>query len=103
MRVHRWTHVIVAGTALLAVSTLAGSAALGQAKAESERLPRWYEGAPPFVPHDVELRKGLCQECHTTGADGAPITPHPTRTHFCIGCHVGQTGPLPPFETTRTK
>ncbi|MEK7446030.1 MAG: hypothetical protein AABZ70_14330 [candidate division NC10 bacterium] len=51
----------------------------------------------------MEDRKALCNDCHTTGEQDAPITPHPTRTHFCIACHVGQTGALPPFEKTRPK
>jgi nitrate reductase cytochrome c-type subunit len=68
-----------------------------------KRLPRTFQGMPPQIPHDVEGRKGLCQECHTTGQEKAPITPHPTRFYFCLNCHVGQTSNLPPFETTRPK
>jgi nitrate reductase cytochrome c-type subunit len=64
---------------------------------KSKRLPRPYEGAPPLVPHDVEARKGLCQSCHGTGEGGAPITPHPNRTHFCIQCHIGQDQSVKPF------
>lgn len=56
----------------------------------SWRLPRAYEGAPPLVPHDAEARKGMCLACHGIGMVGAPITPHPTRNHFCLQCHVGQ-------------
>ncbi len=93
------------GATLLLVLTLFGGAATAQGPAAgaSKRLPRAYEGAPPLVPHDVEERKGLCQECHTTGEQGAPITPHPTRTHFCIECHVGQDLAVGPFEKTRAK
>ena len=98
-----WRKIGIAGTALLLA--LGGGTALAQAPkaGEGKRLPRAYEGAPPLIPHEVEDRKALCQECHTTGEQDAPITPHPTRTHFCIACHVGQTGALPPFETTRPK
>lgn len=77
------------------------SSGLGLAQAPSatasKRLPRAYEGAPPLVPHDVEARKGVCLSCHGTGEGGAPITPHPNRTHFCIQCHVGQDLSVQPF------
>ncbi len=63
-----------------------------------------HRGAPcALVPHDVEARKGLCQECHTTGEQGAPITPHPTRTHFCVQCHVGQDLTVLPFDKKKPK
>jgi len=105
MSLCRRMHSRAAGVALLLIVTLAAGAALAQApgKSESKRMPRMYQGAPPFVPHDVELRKGLCQECHTTGVQGAPITPHPTRTHFCISCHVPQNQGVQPFEKTRAR
>lgn len=71
---------------------LSGSAFAEQAGPQqgSKRLPRAYEGAPPLIPHDAEARKGMCLACHEFGVVGAPITPHPTRNHFCIQCHVGQ-------------
>lgn len=92
MRRDRWRHRGAVGAAAVAALILSvGSAfAQGPLAAGSKRLPRAYEGAPPLVPHDVEARKGLCRECHATGEQGAPITPHPTRTHFCVQCHVGQ-------------
>ena len=76
--------------------------AQGAPAAGSKRLPRAYDGAPPLVPHDVEARKGICQECHATGEQGAPLTPHPTRTHFCIQCHVGQDVSVRPFAPEGT-
>jgi nitrate reductase cytochrome c-type subunit len=101
----RWTKAGITGLALLLAVALGGGLALAQGPraGEGKRLPRWYEGAPPFVPHDVEDRKAFCQDCHTTGEQGAPITPHPTRTHFCIQCHVPQSQAVPPFEKTRGK
>ncbi len=45
----------------------------------------------------------LRQECHSMGEQGAPITPHPTRTHFCVQCHVGQDLTVLPFEKIREK
>ena len=98
MRQERWKTGVVAGAALvLALGPFTG-AALGQAPSRTgARLPRTYEGAPPLVPHDVESRKGLCQECHATGAEGAPITPHPDRNHACVQCHVGQDLSVKPF------
>jgi nitrate reductase cytochrome c-type subunit len=46
--------------------------------------------------------KGVCLACHATGENGAPITPHPTRTHFCLQCHVGQDLTVQPFVKKRT-
>ncbi len=69
----------------------------------SNRLPRAYEGAPPLIPHDVEARKGICLACHGTGEGGAPLTPHPTRTHFCLQCHVGQDLTVGPFVKERPR
>lgn len=63
----------------------------------SKKLPRAYDGAPPLIPHDVEARKGICLACHGTGEGGAPLAPHPTRTHFCLQCHVGQDLTVGPF------
>jgi nitrate reductase cytochrome c-type subunit len=99
MRLPRETVVFAAaGGALVLILTVSATSGQTEDKSESRRMPRMYEGAPPFVPHDVEIRKGLCQECHTTGEQGAPITPHPTRTHFCIACHVSQDQSVPLFD-----
>lgn len=98
MRAHRWTTGAVAGAAAVLALLLLAGAVLAEAPAgRSQRLPRAYPGAPPLVPHDVEARKGICAECHATGEQGAPITPHPTRTHFCVQCHVGQDRTVKPF------
>ena len=88
---------VAAALALAFVASIDGAGAQSAPAAGSKRMPRAYEGAPPLVPHDVEARKGLCHECHATGEAGAPITPHPTRTHFCIQCHVGQDVAVKPF------
>ena len=66
---------------------------------ESQRLPRAYPGAPPFIPHEVEPRKGLCLTCHATGVADAPIVPHPTRDPVCLQCHVGQDRTAKPFQS----
>jgi hypothetical protein len=90
-------------TALAIAATVAAAAAQparpapGPARSAPTRPLLPYPGAPPLVPHDVEDRKAICQECHATGEQGAPITPHPTRTHFCIQCHVGQDPAAKPF------
>ena len=100
---------IQAGVALMGILllVLAFPAGFGQAQGlsakESKRLPRAYEGAPPLIPHDVEARKGLCQSCHGTGEGGAPITPHPDRTHFCLQCHIGQDLSVKPFVERSAK
>ena len=99
-----WRKAGTAGAALLVALALGGAALADSPRAgASKRLPRAFQGMSPQIPHDVEARKGLCQECHTTGEDKALITPHPTRAYFCLNCHVGQTSNLPPFETTRPK
>lgn len=79
----------------LAIVPLANG--LAAAAEKTARMPRMYQGAPPTVPHDVEGRKAICQECHATGANDAPIAPHPTRTHFCIACHVPQDASAKPL------
>jgi len=39
------------------------------------------------VTHDIEDRADeSCLACHETGANGAPETPHPSRSN-CLGCH----------------
>lgn len=98
----RWKTAVTLLATLALVLSVAAEVALAQPPAAgSKRMPRAYEGAPPLVPHDVEARKALCQECHATGAEGAPITPHPTRTHFCIACHVPQDLSVKAFEKTK--
>jgi len=84
---------------LLAALILSPGTASAQESAapKSKRLPRAYPGAPPLIPHDAEVRKGLCLACHETGVGGAPIVPHPTRNHFCLQCHVGQDLSAKPF------
>jgi nitrate reductase cytochrome c-type subunit len=97
-----WKKAGALGVAVILV-LFSGATLAEEPAAKSKRLPRAYEGAPPLVPHDVEARKGLCQECHTTGEQGAPITPHPTRTHFCVQCHVGQDLAVKAFPTGRAR
>ncbi|APD07957.1 hypothetical protein UJ101_02458 [Flavobacteriaceae bacterium UJ101] len=58
---------------------------------------RAYEGAPPYIPHEVEsdlLMGGKeCLQCHENGGyvaefkNFAPTTPHPTYVN-CRQCHV---------------
>ncbi len=90
--------VVVFG-ALLALAIVPVASGLAQAASSAAKTPRarMYQGAPPTVPHDVEGRKAICQECHATGANDAPIAPHPTRTHFCIACHVPQDASAKPL------
>ena len=85
---------------LAALAVLFGSASAQQSTARATtKLPRAYPGAPPLIPHDAEVRKGLCLTCHETGLAGAPIVPHPTRNHFCLQCHVGQDQTAKPFTS----
>lgn len=87
---------------LLAALALSFGSSSGQESAarQSSRFPRAYPGAPPLVPHDTEVRKGLCLACHETGVGGAPIVPHPTRNHFCLQCHIGQDLSAKPFVSS---
>jgi len=102
---NRWRRSGDVAAALMAALTLFTAVAFAQGPPAggSKRLPRAYDGAPPLVPHDVEARKGLCHGCHATGEQGAPITPHPTRTHFCIQCHVPQDLAVRPFAPEKPK
>jgi cytochrome c-type protein NapB len=46
------------------------------------------ESTPPMIPHlfkDTSDGK-YCLGCHETGANNAPVTPHPERLS-CTGCH----------------
>jgi nitrate reductase cytochrome c-type subunit len=47
------------------------------------------ENAPPVIPHPIaDNATGKdCLVCHSTGLNGAPPTPHPTRVN-CTQCHV---------------
>lgn len=48
---------------------------------------RFYEGAPPTIPHTLQLRE-RCLSCHDGPASRAEIrTSHPERTR-CRQCHV---------------
>jgi nitrate reductase cytochrome c-type subunit len=94
----------VAGILLFILAFTAGFAqAQGPPAKGNKQLSCAFEGAPPLIPHDVEARKGLCQSCHGTGEGGAPITPHPNRTHFCLQCHIGQDLSVKPFVQSPSK
>jgi nitrate reductase cytochrome c-type subunit len=73
------------------------AASAPSAERQSARLPRAYQGAPPVIPHDTEVRKGACLTCHETGLADAPIVPHPTRSYSCLQCHIGQDQTAKPF------
>jgi len=50
---------------------------------------RFYEGAPPTIPHTLQLREN-CLSCHSGPASRAEIrTSHPERVR-CRQCHVPQ-------------
>jgi nitrate reductase cytochrome c-type subunit len=57
---------------------------------------RLYDGAPPTIPHRIQMREN-CRACHTgPGARAEILTSHPERTR-CRQCHVPITtrdGPL---------
>lgn len=49
---------------------------------------RQAESTPPMIPHKFRDTAGgdFCLNCHGTGINDAPITPHPNRLN-CTGCH----------------
>ncbi|MFQ5738824.1 MAG: hypothetical protein ACE5JX_07395 [Acidobacteriota bacterium] len=58
--------------------------------------PRPYQGAPPTLPHPLEMRSN-CLGCHGK-LGGSPIrTPHPDRTN-CRQCHILQEPVRPRLE-----
>jgi nitrate reductase cytochrome c-type subunit len=84
---------------LLGVALLGGAAF---AQETGKKAPRMYAGYPPLIPHDVQaMTGGQCLACHGTGMGGAPIAPHPARTHFCLQCHVPQDTAAKPFPPDR--
>ena len=89
----------------LALGGLVGAALLGGAafaQGTGKKLPRMYDGYPPLVPHDVQaMTGGQCLACHGTGMGGAPLAPHPSRTHFCLQCHVPQDQTAKPFPARK--
>jgi nitrate reductase cytochrome c-type subunit len=48
-----------------------------------------FPGAPPTILHQSYGCSVNCLNCHETGADGAPVTPHPER-QLCNQCHLPQ-------------
>ena len=105
MKQAHWKNIkVVVGILIFVIPFTTG---FGQAQSpqgrEAKRVTATCDEAPPLVPHDVEARKGLCQSCHGTGEGGAPITPHPNRTPFCIQCHIGQDLSVKPFVERSTK
>ena len=47
------------------------------------------ESTPPPIPHRIKDTAGgaYCLDCHQTGLNGAPQTPHPERL-TCTECHA---------------
>ncbi len=80
---------------LLAAACLGGAAS---AQEGGKKSPGMYAGFPPLIPHDVRaMTGGQCLGCHGNGVGGAPIAPHPSRTHLCLQCHVPQDPAAKPF------
>ena len=88
-----------ASAVLLSLALVVAPGALARAADEAPTSTRMYPGAPPTVPHEVEDRKALCQECHATPGSGAPQTPHPTRVQYCLACHVPQDASAAPLRS----
>ena len=93
--------LLIAAAIFVLAAWFAGCAATGR-KAKTEEppgqttlLPKALEGAPPFIPHDVEADME-CLDCHRLGENDAAITPHPERVN-CIQCHIPQNTEIKPF------
>jgi len=77
----RQCHVFANTTGLFVKNSFVG---LSQDLRFGERL---YDGAPPTIPHRLQMREN-CAACHTgPGARAEIITSHPERTR-CQQCHV---------------
>lgn len=77
----RQCHVFVVGTGLFAENEFRG---VDQDLRPGERL---YPGAPPTIPHGIQMREN-CAACHTgPGAREEIATSHPERAR-CRQCHV---------------
>ncbi len=85
------------GPMVLSLWLLSGAAqSQGSEQDEGRALP--YEGFPPLVPHDIDGDSKACLACH--GVDGPDaISPHPTRAHFCVECHVRENPGVAPLST----
>jgi len=59
----------------------------GEAREDYENDARYAEGTLPMVPHPINDQTGdACLVCHLSGANGAPLSPHPVRLD-CTQCH----------------
>jgi cytochrome c-type protein NapB len=88
MRRCRQCHVAEQARALLVSSRFSG---LPQGPWRGHRAT---PGAPPTIPHTLQLREH-CSACHAGPTARAEIrTSHPERTR-CRQCHVPETAPLP--------
>lgn len=94
------TLLIAMGVLLLAVhftgcATTERGAKIEAPSKEPALIRRAFEGAPPLIPHDVEV--GMeCLECHRLGDNDAVITSHPERVN-CVQCHIPQNEDIQPF------
>lgn len=74
--------IVFACLCVLAVPVLAD-----EKENDYEKDAREAEGTPPMVPHRIDDKSSeACLACHRTGANGAPLSPHPVRLD-CTQCH----------------
>ena len=84
----RQCHVPETGAPLFVTSLFTG---LPQGPWQGSRAT---PGAPPTIPHTLQLR-GECLTCHAgSGARAEILTTHPERTR-CRQCHVPEAAPVP--------
>jgi len=73
---------------LVALLTLPVAVSAEQAE-NYNKDAEYAEGTPPTIPHRIQdtSNGAYCLDCHKTGLNGAPLSPHPVRLS-CTGCHV---------------
>ena len=100
--ISKTTKTLLIATGIFVLTVFLGGCAAIEKKAKTEQppkettlLPRAFEGAPPFIPHEVEADTE-CLDCHRLGDNDAAITPHPERVN-CLQCHITQDMSIKPF------
>ncbi|MDH4028506.1 MAG: nitrate reductase cytochrome c-type subunit [Nitrospirota bacterium] len=88
--------ILLVAVSVFVAALYAGCATTGkEAGTKGTTAPRAFEGAPPLVPHDVEVDMS-CLDCHRNGENDAVITSHPDRFN-CVQCHIPNVKGVEPF------
>ena len=88
--------ILLVAVSVFVAAVYAGCATTGKEASKGATVaPRAFEGAPPLIPHDVEVDMP-CLDCHRTGENNAVITSHPERFN-CVQCHIPTVEGVEPF------